>query len=110
AGKQKTMVVDVGALVNRDDPRLRLSSTLELYWDSIRLAVDADDSPLVTTALEPSSARLWQRGFSRASALGGNPALEWFAWDELEPFPRWNQHPGLYTKLGETLPLLAVID
>src|SRR5262249_14952276 len=28
AGKLKTMVVDVGELLNRDDPRLRLSSTL----------------------------------------------------------------------------------
>jgi len=110
AGKLKTMAVDVTELLNRDDPRIRLFSTLRLYWDSIRLAVDADDAPLVTTALEPLSADLWQRGFSRGHMLAGGHDLEWFTWDELETEPRWNQHPGLYTKLGETLPLVSSID
>ena len=110
AGKLKTMAVDVSALLNRDDPRIRLFSSLRLYWDSIRLALDADDAPLVTTPLEPLSARLWQRGFSRSFALLGEHDCEWFVWEELEPEPRWNQHPGLYTKLGETRPLLATID
>ena len=44
AGKTKTMVIDVGEILVRDDPRLRVSSTLRLYWDSIRLAIDADDA------------------------------------------------------------------
>ncbi|NOT31031.1 MAG: hypothetical protein HOP15_11335 [Planctomycetes bacterium] len=110
AGKLKTMAVDVSALLNRDDPRIRLFSTLRLYWDSIRLATDADNAPLVTTPLEPLSAHLWQRGFSRSFPLLGEHDCEWFVWDELEPEPRWNQHPGLYTKLGETRPLLAAID
>ena len=110
AGKLKTMAVDVGALLDRDDPRIRLFSTLRIYWDSIRLAVDADDAPRVTTALEPLSARLWQRGFSRSHPLLGEHDCEWFEWDSLEPEPRWNQHPGLYTRLGETLPLVSAID
>jgi hypothetical protein len=109
AGKLKTMAVDVTELVNRDDPRLRLTSTLRLYWDSIRLAVDADDAPLVTTALEPASAELWERGFSRSFPLLGAHDCEWFEWDALDE-PRWNQHPGMYTRLGDTLPLLTAID
>jgi hypothetical protein len=104
------MVADVTEHLNRDDPRLRLFSTLRLYWDSIRLATDADDAPLVTTALEPSSAKLWQRGFSRSFPLLGEHDCEWFEWDALEPEPPWNQHPGLYTKLGETVPLVSSID
>jgi hypothetical protein len=112
AGKLKTMAVDVTALLNRDDPRVRLFSTLRLYWDSIRLATDADDAPVVTTSLEPLSADLWQRGFSRTLTREFAPGHfgEWFEWDARELFPRWNQHPGLYTKLGETLPLVTAID
>jgi hypothetical protein len=110
AGKLKTMVADVTELLNRGDPRIRLFSTLRLYWDSIRLATDADDAPLVTTALEPLSAHLWQRGFSRSFALLGPHDCEWFRWEELEQEPRWNQHPGMYTRLGETLPLVTAID
>ncbi len=113
AGKLKTMVVDVTELLNRDDPRLRLFSTLRLYWDSIRLAVDDDDAPTVTTSIEPASAVTWERGFSRPIPLPGlehEPELEWFAWDALASEPRWNQHPGLYTRYGESLPLLTAID
>jgi len=112
AGKLKTMAVDVAPFLDRADPRIRLFCTLQLYWDSIRLATDADDAPLVTTSLEPLSAELWQRGFSRTLTREFAPGhtAAWFEWDELERFPRWNQHPGLYTKLGETLPLVTAID
>jgi len=110
AGKLKTMVLDITDLINRDDPRIRLFSTLRLYWDSLRLAVDDDDASLRVTKLEPTSARLWDRGFSLPIPTHGEHELDWFEWDRLEPEPRWNQHPGLYTKFGETLPLLGDID
>jgi len=110
AGKRKTMVVDVGHLVDPKDPRLRISSTLRLYWDRIRLAVDDGDAPVRVQPLEVASARLWQRGFSRPYALPGGHGLDWFDWDHLADLPRWNQHPGLYTRLGEVGELLADVD
>jgi tetratricopeptide (TPR) repeat protein len=110
AGKTKTMVIDVTDLLPRDDPRLRIVSTLRLYWDSIRLATDADDAELRTESLEPSSAVLWRRGFSAPlfTALPNQP--ERFEWEHLAEIPRWNPHPGLYTRYGETVPLLGVVD
>ena len=110
AGKLKTMVVDVTPFVNRDDPRLRISSSLALYWDAIRLAVDGDDAPLKVTSLAPVSGLLWERGFSEPLPLHGEAGLDWFRWDTLAAEPRWNQHPGLYTRFGETLPLLEEVD
>jgi hypothetical protein len=109
AGKLKTMVVDVGARLNRDDPRIRLVSSLRLYWDSIRLATDGDDAPRTVTSLEPIAAELWERGFSAPIPLHGAAALDWFEWDTLGE-ARWNQHPGLYTRLGDVLPLLTAIE
>lgn len=110
AGKTKSMVIDVGAILDRADPRLRLFGSLRLYWDSIRLATDGDDAPLEVTSIEPQSARLWLRGFSdpERSDLPHQP--ERFDWERLAWQPRWNQHPGSYTKLGDVLPLLHVID
>jgi len=113
AGKTKTMVIDVTDLLVREDPRLRLFSTLRLYWDSIRLAVCGDDAELRVTSLEPVSAKLWRRGFSAPLADEDErdphqPAR--FVWDELAERPRWNPHPGLYTKLGEVVPLVGAID
>ena len=110
AGKTKTMVVDVTDLVNRSDPRLRLFSTLRLYWDSVRLAVDGDDAPLAITSLEPVSAELWPRGFSRLIETGRGDLPERFEWGVLSEHKRWNQHPGMYTRYGETVPLLHDVD
>jgi hypothetical protein len=104
------MVVDVTDVLVREDPRIRVYTTLRLYWDSIRLAIDGDDAELVRRSLEPASARLWRRGFSAPLLDERENQPERFAWDELERFPRWNPHPGLYTRLGETLPLVQEID
>ena len=110
AGKSKTMVIELGDMLDREHPRLRIFSTLRLYWDSIRLAVDGDDAPLRTTALEPVSAQLWSRGFSRPIATGRSDLPERFAWNVLSEEQRWNQHPGLYTRYGECVDLLGAID
>ena len=110
AGKLKTMVIDVTDSLNRDDPRVRLSGTLQLYWDSIRLAVGDDRTGVRVTELEPDSAELWSRGFSEPQTVMGISGMDWFEWDKLASQPRWNQHPGLYTAYGETLPLVSQVD
>lgn len=110
AGKLKTMVVDVSAALDRADPRLRVFTGLQLYWDSIRLAVDAGDAPHLVTPLEPSAAELWLRGFSKPLPYPAHPELWFFDWDALEEEPRWNQHPGDYTRLGPCAELVASID
>lgn len=110
AGKTKSMVIDVTDILRRDDPRIRVFSTLRLYWDEIVLATDADDAPLVVQAREPVSAKLWRRGFSEP-VLSADPTLpERFDWDRLSGWSRWNQHPGMYTRFGEALPLVETID
>lgn len=110
AGKTKTMVIDVSQILNPEDPRLRIFSSITLYWDRIALAVCGDDAPRVITALAPTSARLWKRGFSAPLESGRDDLPERFEWETLADLPRWDQHPGRYTKLGESLPLVQTID
>ncbi len=114
AGKLKTMVIDVTEMIDREDPRIRIFSTLALYWDSIRLATDADDAPFVVTSIEASSAVLWERGFSEPIPFVVDDEalvdLEWFDWERIATTPRWNQHPGFYTRFGDVLELLGEID
>jgi hypothetical protein len=104
------MVVDVTDLVDRDDARLRLATTLELSWDAIRLVLDADDAPLRDTALPALAADLAWRGFSQPTTTPGGELPERFDWDRLSIDPRWNQHPGRYTRYGDVRPLLAEAD
>ena len=110
AGKTKTMVVDVSDLLPRADPRLRIFTSLRLYWDAVRLAVDDDDAELHVTPIEPASAELWRRGFSELIQDERPEQPARFQWNRLAPRPRWNPHPGFYTKYGETLPLISAID
>ena len=110
AGKTKTMVLDVTELLNREDPRLRVFSTLQLYWDQIVLATDDDSAELQEVVLAPLSAKLWDRGFSRPFETEREDQVELFEWDVVEKTPRWDQHPGFYTRYGETVPLLADVD
>ncbi len=116
AGKTKTMVVDVSKILVRDDPRIRVATTLRLYWDRVVLAVDDGDEPLHVLELPCTAAFAWQRGFSapldRVPPGEAHPANrpERFDWDVLAPEPRWNQHPGRYTRYGPCRELLDVVD
>jgi hypothetical protein len=109
AGKTKTLVVDVTGIVKRDDPRLLMTTSLQLSWDAIRLVIDDDDAPYRDTRLEPLAAELSFRGFSAPLPDPGGSLPERFDWDVLDE-PRWNQHPGRYTGYGDVLPLLGSVD
>jgi hypothetical protein len=113
AGKTKTMVLDVTSSLDRADPRLRVTSTLELYWDEIRVALDDDDgqsdAPIAVTKLEPKTAKLWFRGFSRPSARRPEQPQR-FDWDRVETAARFDQHRGMLTRYGDVLPLLGSVD
>lgn len=110
AGKTKTMVIDVSDIGLQENPRLRMFCTLQLYWDRIVLAVDDDDAKYETHSLEPTTAQLSRRGFSAPIPTdnAGLPAR--FDWEIKSEFPRWNPHPGKYTKYGECHPLLHEVD
>jgi hypothetical protein len=71
--------------------------------------LDDDDAPRVDTPLEPVAASLAFRGFSYGEDTAGGTLPERFDWDVLAQ-PRWNQHPGRYTRYGDVLPLLGAVD
>jgi hypothetical protein len=115
SGKTKTMVVDVGSILSRDDPRIRVATNLRLYWDEIALAIDADDAVRETRSAGVAGARIARRGFSAPLAGGGRGRLadqrpERFDWDVLASEARWNQTPGMYTRYGECRELLLEAD
>jgi len=115
SGKTKTMVVDVGSILRRDDPRIRIATNLRLYWDEIALALDGDDAVRETREAPVASARIWGRGFSAPLAVpphdgDGGARPERFDWNVLAPQARWNQTPGFYTRYGDCTELCTEID
>lgn len=115
SGKTKTMVVDVGSILRRDDPRIRVATNLRLYWDEIALALDADDAVRETREATVASARIWGRGFSAPLAVAphdgdGGARPERFDWNVLASQARWNQTQGFYTRYGDCTELCTEID
>jgi tetratricopeptide (TPR) repeat protein len=109
AGKTKTMPIDLSEVLDRGDPRVRIRTNLEIYWDRIAYTVDEDEAPLTITAVTLSSARLFFRGFSqsvRESADGPHVFLH----DAVDTGPRWADMEGLYTRLGDVRDLLPAAD
>ena len=75
AGKTKTMPIDLSAVLDPADPRVRIRTNLAIYWDRIVYTVDEPPAPLRIVSAPLVSAELSLRGFSRMTAcLGREPA------------------------------------
>src|SRR5207249_11273851 len=109
AGKTKTMPVDLSKVLNRNDPRVRIRTNLEIYWDRVCYTVDEEPAPLAITAAPLVSAELFFRGFSRMTRESeGGPQV--FVHDEVDSAPRWADMAGLYTRYGPVRDLLTSAD
>jgi len=109
AGKTKTMPLDLSDVLVRSDPRVRIRTNLQIYWD--RIVYTADDPPAkIRSHRTPLlSAALSFRGFSamtRESPEGPHV----FVHDDVETAPRWADLAGSYTRYGGVSELLAAAD
>jgi hypothetical protein len=121
AGKTKPVVL-IPTKLDRDDPRVRLTTTFEVYWD--RIAVARVLSPETTEhrvhRLAARDASLRFGGFSRWFRPAPNgPYL--FDYAERRDYPwrdtgsgeialAWHELEGLYTPYGAVTPLLGAAD
>ena len=107
AGKNKTMVIDLGGA--RDARRFRLRTNLEVYWDALRVGSLAD-SAIRTQRLTLSAADLRFRGFSVTTSPRGD-APETADYARLaNTTTRWRDLEGYYTRYGDIRELLAGVD
>jgi tetratricopeptide (TPR) repeat protein len=109
AGKTKTMPVDLSAILDRADPRVRLRTNLAIFWDRIAYTVDEADPPVRVTPLPLLSAELSFRGFSRmVRETPEGPQV--FLHDDVSTEPRWADMAGRYTRFGDVRALLTAAD
>ena len=109
SGKRKAMVVDLTGRVPAGELTLRLSTTMQIYWDAAVLAVGEPEAPAVFTRLEPAAADLHYRGYSRLYRDSpSGPHL--FDYGEVATGPRFRDMRGLFTRFGPVSPLLLEAD
>jgi hypothetical protein len=83
---------------------------MQIYWDQAFIARELVDSSVKVTTLEPVSADLHFRGFSRMYRKGGRYGPYWFDYDETTTDSPWRPIEGAFTRFGDVLPLLRNAD
>jgi hypothetical protein len=109
AGKTKTMPVDLTGLFDASDPRVRIRTTMAIWWDQAFVTVDDPAVETRVTEIPSSRATLAYRGFSRGyRETPDGPEL--FDHDAVDRAPHWADVPGRVTRYGDVTGLLSATD
>ncbi|WP_286763930.1 MULTISPECIES: FG-GAP-like repeat-containing protein [Rhodopirellula] len=114
-GKNKTIVVDITEWVNRADPRVRIRTTNQIYWDSAAVSVRTDEeierlrSLVEVQPLTLQSAEVAWHGFSKRSHPGPKQA-ETYDYQSVQDSPRWPPLDGQLTEYGPAEDLISDWD
>jgi hypothetical protein len=111
AGKNKTILVDLNGVFKTGAPRrLRLRTNMEIYWDALEWAAEAEGAPAKITSLAPSTAELRFRGFSEMTSAGDSSPETPDYHRLASTGQRWRDLVGYYTRFGDVRELLADVD
>jgi len=108
AGLPKTMTVDLTGKLPAGCRKVRITTSMAIYWDQIRVATALGSTPALT-AVEPSRAELRYRGFPAMVSADGRPP-ESYDYAHDQDRVHWKMHVGNFTKYGDVVPLLGAVD
>jgi hypothetical protein len=111
AGRLKTVVFDLTGIFRTGAPRkLRLRTSMEVYWDRLAWAAGLPNEQVKTQRLRLSEAELRYRGFSLVTQDGpSSPELAHY--DTIAgTAQQWRNLEGYYTRYGGVRELLEKID
>jgi tetratricopeptide (TPR) repeat protein len=108
AGKPKTIAVPLRFL--SASRKLRIVTSLCVYWDEIFLSEGASEPEARMQEVPLLSADLHFRGFSETRIHAERKQPDTFLYDRVSPWSFWNPTAGLYTRYGDVKPLLGDID
>ncbi|MBL8766803.1 MAG: VCBS repeat-containing protein [Planctomycetes bacterium] len=114
AGDSKIIVCDLTDVLRRDDPRIRITTNLQVYWDRAFIAVCGDGSRMRATSLDAAQATLRYRGYSRRVFPDGKEPHVYDYDDVVDATELYGSayfhHAGRYTRFGDVRPLLDAAD
>jgi tetratricopeptide (TPR) repeat protein len=109
AGLPKTMTVDLTGKFLCDDARVRIVTSMRIYWDQITVDTSAGNHAMKVTTLQPMRSELRWRGFPREIAVN-EFGLKAYDYRVIEPLAPWKAHLGNYTRFGDVRELLLAPD
>ncbi len=109
-GKNKSIILDLTDKFLSKDYEVRIRTTMQIYWDYIFYTLGEINIPISVHTLDPVSADLHYRGFSRMYRKGGRNGPFWFDYSEVSKERRWRDLTGFYTRYGDVRELLLESD
>ena len=109
AGRPQTVTVDLTGKVPTSAARVRIVTSMKIYWDRILVDVSDGAAPVTMTRLDPIRAQLSWRGFSKEGSADGREPYG-YDYDVVSPDSPWKQLPGRYTREGDVRELLLASD
>ncbi|NND98230.1 MAG: hypothetical protein HKN47_12970, partial [Pirellulaceae bacterium] len=108
-GKTKTIVVDVTETILKADPRLRVRTSAQIYWDSAELAIQSSPSEIRQQPMKLLDAKVAYHGFSQ-SIKTGETHCETYDYQTASHQPKWPPLRGELTRFGDCSPLISQWD
>ncbi len=108
-GKTKTIAVDLTDKFLCDDRRVRIDTTMELYWDAAFVTSDEPAVAVVSHECELASADLHHRGVS-APIEHTQFGPERYNYAQVSDVPSWPPMRGRFTRYGDVTELLRDAD
>jgi len=108
-GRPQTVTVDLTGKFLSTSREVRIVTSMRIYWDQILADQSNGDANVKVTRLDPSSASLRWRGFSKEVTPDGREPLGYDYSRVLFTSP-WKVMTGFYTREGDVLELLTVSD
>jgi len=109
AGLPRTMVADLSGKLPAGTRRIRISTNLQIYWDSILVDRTPQDSQVAVRPVQLGRANLEFHGYPRQTE--GVPAGNvQYVYEDVSLTGPYARQAGTYTRYGNVLPLLTGYD
>ena len=109
AGGPRTMTADLSGKLPPGTQRVRISTNLQIYWDSILIDRASQDQETRVTSVPLAQADLRFHGFP-LKIEGRPPGNVMYVYEKASPTGPYTRPAGAYTRYGDVLPLLTSLD
>jgi tetratricopeptide (TPR) repeat protein len=109
AGGPRTMTADLTGKIPPGTRRIRISTNLQIYWDSILIDRTRQDQEVRLTPIPLARADLRFHGFP-LKIEGKPPGNVTYVYEKASPTGPYTRPAGAYTRYGDVRPLLTSLD
>ncbi|PYS84109.1 MAG: hypothetical protein DMF67_06280 [Acidobacteria bacterium] len=108
-GRPQTVTVDLTGKFLSASREVRIVTNMRVLWDQILVDTSGGDFPAQLTRLDPVTATLRWRGFSRETTPDGREPFG-YDYEQVSSALPWKVMPGRYTRVGDVRELLVASD